>query len=320
LVGAAVDAAMTRQGRTPLRCLAIGALLLLATPVHAATFPMPPDGEDLVGELQTAVTAEADTLLDIARRHGLGYGEITAANPGLDPWVPGEAIAVHVPTQFLLPPGPRRGIVVNLAQMRLFHFPPAKPGQRREVITYPIGVGREYRLPPLTETRVVRKARNPTWFPPEEIRAERRKEGEELPRSVPPGPDNPLGDYALYLGLPGFLVHGTNRPWGIGMRVSGGCIRLYPEDIAVLFAAVPVGTPVRIANEPFVIGRHAGALYVQVFPPLGEDVEREGRDLTPLVRAVLRHAKPGERVDWEAVMRASEQRRGVPVRIAGPGG
>jgi L,D-transpeptidase ErfK/SrfK len=300
------------------RCVATGTALLLCADVAAATFPMPPDGEDLVGEAGTVITSEADTLLDIGRRHGLGYGEMAAANPGIDPWVPGEATEVRLPTQFILPSGPRRGIVINLAQMRLFYFPPAKRGQPREVVTYPLGVGRESRLPPLAESRVVRKASNPIWFPPASIRAERRKEGEELPRAVPPGPDNPLGEYALYLDLPGYLIHGTNRPWGIGMRVTGGCIRLYPEDIAALHAAVPVGTPVRITHEPFVLGRHAGALYLKVFPPLGEDVESEGRDHTPLVKAVLRRARKGDRVDWDAVMRAAHERLGLAVRITLP--
>jgi L,D-transpeptidase ErfK/SrfK len=302
-----------------LRPVAIAAVLgLFSAASHAATYSLPPPGEDLVGEARTVVAADADTLLDIGRRNGLGYGEMTSANPGVDPWVPGAGKNVLVPTQFILPDAARRGIVLNLAQMRLFYFPAPVPGQPRQVITHPLGIGREYNLTPLGETRVVRKAKNPTWRPTEQIRRERAEAGQELPREIPPGPDNPLGAYALYLALPAYLIHGTNRPWGIGMRVSGGCIRLYPEDIETLFEQVPVGTPVRIINERFVLGRHAGALYLKVLPPLGDDVEPEERDLTPLVRAVLAKARKGEKVDWNAVTRAGHEQRGVPVRVTRP--
>jgi L,D-transpeptidase ErfK/SrfK len=219
-----------------------------------------------------------------------------------------------VPTRFVLPEGERRGIVVDLARMRLFYFPEPAAGQPREVITVPIGVGREYRLPPVGATRVTRKARNPTWYPPQWIRDEHAKDGEALPRSVPPGPDNPLGAFALYLGLPGYLIHGTNRPWGIGMRVSGGCVRLYPEDIGPLYERVPVGTPVRITSESFILGRHAGALYLKVAPRLGDDVDGGGFDLTPVVKGVLARLAPGEEPDWDSAMRAT-QRRGVVVQV-----
>jgi L,D-transpeptidase ErfK/SrfK len=280
----------------------------VSLPAAAATFALPPEGDDMVGELQTVTAAHEDTLLDIARRHGLGYAEIVSANPGVDPWLPGAGTEVLVPGRFVLPEGERRGIVVDLARMRLFYFPEPAAGRPREVITFPVGIGREYRLPPLGATRITRKARNPTWYPPEWIREERAKEGEVLPRSVPPGPDNPLGEYALYLGLPGYLIHGTNRPWGIGMRVSGGCVRLYPEDIGALYERVPVGAPVRITSEPFILGRHSGALYLKVAPRLGEDMDGDGFELTPLVKAVLARLLPGEAPDWDAVMRATERR------------
>jgi L,D-transpeptidase ErfK/SrfK len=300
--------------RTWIRHCAAALLIAASLPIAAATFPVPPPGEGVIGESLTVTTKHEDTLLDIARRHGLGYGEIVSANPGIDPWLPGAGTRVLVPTRFILPEGERRGIVVDLARMRLFYFPEAADGQPREVITLPVGVGREYRLPPVGTTRVTRKARNPTWYPPEWIRDEHAKDGEVLPRSVPPGPDNPLGEFALYLGLPGYLIHGTNRPWGIGMRVSGGCVRLYPEDIGPLFEQVPVGTPVRITSEPFVFGRRAGALHLQVAPRLGDDVDGGEFDLTPVVKAVLARLAPGEQPDWDAAMRAT-QRRGVVVPV-----
>jgi L,D-transpeptidase ErfK/SrfK len=279
-----------------------------------AAFTLPQTGDDLVGEVATTTARDEDTLLDLGRRNDLGYAEIVAANPGVDPWVPGAGTRIVLPTQFILPPGPRDGIVVDLAQMRLFYFPASRPGEPSRVITHPIGVGREYRLPPVGATRVVRKAKNPSWRPPDWVRKEHERDGDVLPSVVPPGPDNPLGEYALYLGMPGYLIHGTNRPWGIGMRVSGGCVRLYPEDIGPLYEQVPVGTPVRIANEPFVLGRRRGALYLKVFAALGDDAVTEPYDLTPVVKAVLERLAPGEKPDWDAAMRAT-QRRGVPVQV-----
>jgi len=295
------------------RCIAV-----LLAPVSAslwgAAFTLPQTGDDLVGEVATTTARDEDTLLDLGRRNDLGYAEIVAANPGVDPWVPGAGTRIVLPTQFILPPGPRDGIVVDLAQMRLFYFPASRPGEPSRVITHPIGVGREYRLPPVGATRVVRKAKNPSWRPPDWVRKEHERDGDVLPSVVPPGPDNPLGEYALYLGMPGYLIHGTNRPWGIGMRVSGGCVRLYPEDIGPLYEQVPVGTPVRIANEPFVLGRRRGALYLKVFAALGDDAVTEPYDLTPVVKAVLERLAPGEKPDWDAAMRAT-QRRGVPVQV-----
>jgi L,D-transpeptidase ErfK/SrfK len=293
-------------------------LAILLVPASAslwgATFPLAGADDDLVGEVATTIATREDTLIELARHNDLGYTEIVAANPGVDPWLPGAGTQVVLPTQFILPPGPRRGIVVDLAQMRLFYFQEAKPGEPARVATHPIGIGREYRLPPLGETRVVQKAKNPTWRPPDWVRKEHARDGDVLPSVVPPGPDNPLGEYALYLGMPGYLIHGTNRPWGIGMRVSGGCVRLYPEDIASLYAQVPVDTPVRIVSEPFVLGRRGKALYLKVFPPLGVDADAEPYDLTPVVKAVLANLERGERPDWDAAMRAT-QRRGVPVKV-----
>jgi L,D-transpeptidase ErfK/SrfK len=308
------SACLRRRARDWIRRCAAALLAAASLPAGAATFALPPPDEDLVGELLTVIAAHEDTLPDIARRHGLGYGEIVSANPGVDPWLPGAGTRVLVPARFVLPEGARRGIVVDLARMRLFYFPEPAAGRPREVITLPVGIGREYRLPPLGTTRVTRKASNPTWYPPQWIRDERAKEGEVLPRSVPPGPDNPLGEHALYLGLPGYLIHGTNRPWGIGMRVSGGCVRLYPEDIGPLYERVPVGTPVRITSEPFILGRHAGALHLKVAPRLGDDVDGGDFDLTPVVKGVLARLAPGEQPDWDAAMRATH-RRGVVVQV-----
>lgn len=308
-----------RFARRAAAALVSGALCALSiAAASAATFPLPASGGDIVGKETSVVVGGQETLLDVARRQDLGYGEIVAANPGVDPWVPGSGTSVSLPTEFILPDPPRRGIVINLAQMRLYFFPSKKVDGKRVVMTFPLGIGREGALTPLGRTRVVRKKKGPSWFPPADLRKEREAEGDPLPREVPPGKDNPLGDYAMYLGMPEILIHGTNRPWGIGMRVSSGCIRLLPEDIEALFRAVRVGTPVRVVYDPYVLGRRDGALYVQVQPPLGDDVAHKRPDLSALIRSIVAKRHDNEQIDWDAVERAYDEARGIPVRITRP--
>lgn len=296
----------------PRALAALFALLgIAAQPSAAASFALPQPGDDLVGELAVVVAREQDTLLDIARQHDLGFNEIAAANPDIDPWLPGAGARVVLPSQFVLPAGPRTGIVINLEQMRLFYFIGTSANGGR-VLTHPIGVGVEYGATPLGSTRVIRKAVDPTWRPPQSIRAARAAAGEILPEVVPPGPDNPLGRHALYLGFPGYLVHGTNRPWGIGMRVSGGCIRMYPEDVESLYPQVPLGTPVRIVSEPFAVGRSRGMPYLQVFARPERD---EGnRSYTPLIEALIR-AAPGAALDWDRVLRTAKEQRALATPV-----
>jgi L,D-transpeptidase ErfK/SrfK len=178
---------------------------------------------------------------------------------------------VVLPTRFLLPDAPREGIVLNIAAKRLFYYPPAVDGEPRVVETYPIGVGREDWATPTGATTVVARTRDPVWFVPASIRKEHEEMGDPLPAQVPPGPDNPLGSRVLQLGLPGYLIHGTNKPAGVGMRVSHGCVRLYPEDIEVLYDQVPVGTPVAIVNQPMLLGRSGNDLLLEAHTPLAED-------------------------------------------------
>ncbi len=212
-----------------------------------------------------------DTLPDIARRFNIGYEEIVRANPGVDPWVPGEGRAIVVPTQFVLPDAPREGLVINLAQLRVYYFPKAKEGEPQTVITHPIGIGKVGWQTPEGTTKVTGKRKNPTWFPPASCARSTRKKAIRCRRKVPPGPDNPLGAYMMTLGWPSYLIHGTNKPYGVGMRSSHGCIRFYPEDIAELYDEIPVGTKVTVVNQPFVFGWHDGALYVQAFPVMEDD-------------------------------------------------
>ena len=228
--------------------------------------------QSVVGEPQVVFTRAEDTLSDLAREYGLGYDEIIAANPGVDPWLPGPDTAVVLPTQYVLPAAPRQGLVLNIATRRLFYYPAAEPDEAQTVLTYPIGIGRVGWETPLGSTTVVSKARNPSWWVPASVRREHAEMGNPLPSVVPPGPDNPLGTRVLKLDMPGYLIHGTNAPYGVGMRVSHGCVRLYPENIELLYELVEIGEPVMIVNEPYQMGFQDGALYFEAHAPLEDDI------------------------------------------------
>ena len=302
---------MTATSGLPRRLAALLAVLPLA---GAPALAAPRDG-DVIGEMAGYVTGEDDSLPEIARRFDIGFVELVAANPGLRPWAPGGGRELVLPTAHILPKAPRRGLVINLDEMRLYYY--LGPGEGPQ--SYPLGVGSEGHLTPLGTSRVVSKAEQPTWYPPPSIRAEKP----ELPAMVPPGPDNPMGAYALYLGWPGIRIHGTNKPFGVGRRVSHGCIRLYPEDIETLYSQVPVGTPVTVVKQGVKVGWSGGELYLEVHPSLAQADQLEdhaGMDPEPapdalsLVRAAL---GPGDdvRLDEDAVLRAVEERRGYPVRV-----
>ena len=289
-------------------------------PLSAATYDLPPAEENVIGKSLHVLANHEDTLLSIARLYGLGYREMRLANPGVDPWLPGEHTRVVVPSRFILPDAPRKGIVINIAEMRLYYFPKPATGGKRKVITYPISIGRGDWQTPLGVTRVTRKVKNPAWYPPESIRKEHQARGDILEKVVPAGPDNPLGDFALKLGLPGYLIHGTNKPSGIGMQVTHGCIRLYPNDIEVLYGRISVGTPVRIVNQPIKAGWLSGELYLEIHPPVEQGQELEAyRDLTPVVRQIVfaTKVKPDYPIDWNRVRHLATNPRGVvlPVNI-----
>jgi L,D-transpeptidase ErfK/SrfK len=287
--------------------LALAACQTTPPPPQPAPLPQPPsashqfefdpDHDDVVGELQVTRASAEDTLSDIARRFNLGYDELVRANPGVDPWLPREGTAVVLPTRFVLPQAPRKGIVINLAAQRLYYFPPRQAGEPQTVITHPIGIGRVGWATPLGTTKVTAKAADPWWYPPISVRREHAAEGDPLPAKVPPGPDNPLGRYKLTLGWPSYLIHGTNNPYGVGMRTSHGCIRMYPEDIAGLFDAIPVGTPVAVVNQPLVYGWQGESLYLQSFPALEDDKRKHaGREHT-LLEAAIADARQRQQAD-----------------------
>ena len=266
------------------------------------------------GELSVHFVSTGETLLDIARAHGLGILEVMAANPGVDPWIPKAGTPLVLPSYSLLPDAPRRGIVINPAELRLYFF----DDQGGLIKRWPIGIGREAFTTPLGETRVVRKQVDPTWYPNEQTRIDRP----DLPKAIPPGPDNPMGRYALYLGWPEYAIHGTNRPWAVGRRVTRGCIRLYPEDIEALYAKVPVGTVVTVVDQPAKLGWYDGELYLEIHPSREQfdDLEEIGRfspmPLPGLDEQVI--AAAGEqvgRIVWSIVREAEHERRGIPIRI-----
>ena len=239
--------------------------------VHVAKaeiYELPPPGYDVIGAVSTVTARQEDTLVDIARRHGLGYQDIVRANPDVNVWVPSEGTEVILPTQYVLPSGLRQGVILNLAEYRLYYFPEAQEGETAYVMTYPISIGRMDWETPLGKTSVISKVRNPSWYVPQSVLDEHAADGNPLPRIVPPGPDNPLGKFAMRLGLPGYLIHGTNRPAGVGMRVTHGCVRMFPEDIEYLFGKVDVSTAVRIINEPIKMGWAGSQLVMEVHPVL----------------------------------------------------
>lgn len=287
------------------------------TPAPSDRFPLPADGSDVVGEVQVTVARHQDTLHDIARRYDLGYEEIVAANPGVDPWLPGEGTRVILPTQFVLPNPIREGLVLNLASMRLFYFPKPVDGEPPVVITHPIGIGREGWQTPEGEARITQKVVQPTWTVPASVLREYAERGEPLDPIVPPGPENPLGTHAMRLSLPSYLIHGTNKAYGVGMRVSHGCVRLYPEDIVRLFPEIPVGTRVRIINEPYVAGWRDGRLYLDAHRPLSEQSEQRDEKLAALERALAQKAAGAPvDIDWRRARRVVGEAHGIPVPIS----
>jgi L,D-transpeptidase ErfK/SrfK len=264
----------------------LAGLLLLATnlPALATSYSMPANptdsliGDPLANDFFTYASQD-DTLLDIARRFDMGQIEILMLNPTVDRWLPGQGTPVRLSNYRLLPDAPRQGLILNLPEYRMYYFPPTKTGTAGIVKTFPHSIGRVDWNTPLGKTTIVDKVKNPTWTPPASIRAEHAAKGDILPPVWPAGPDNPLGLFALRLNIPGYLIHSTNKPFGVGMRVSHGCIRMYPEDIEGLFQEIAIGTSVNIVNQPIKVGWFEDTLYIEVHPTLAE-TESEDEDST----------------------------------------
>ena len=313
------------QKRRTLRAMCAIAMVAAAGPAFFATAGGAPSrghaaeglSGDMIGELRLVAAVHEDTLLDLARDNGLGYIEMIAANQGINPWVPGAGTQIVLPTAHILPNAERHGLVVNLAEHRLYYFDPAGAAP----VTFPLGIGREGWSTPLGTTEIVRKKVAPAWYPPDSIRAE--KPG--LPKAVPPGPNNPLGSHALYFGWASYLIHGTTMPWGVGRRVSHGCIRLYPEDIGHLFEIVPVGTPVQVIDQAIKVGWSGGELYVEAHPEERQADELEwtgqiksfgAKSLADALYRIKTEAGAAQhRLDWRLVRRVFKERSGVPVQV-----
>jgi L,D-transpeptidase ErfK/SrfK len=274
------------------------------------------EGQDVIGEIQVVVAKYEDTFVDIARAYGLGYDEMVAANPDVDPWLPGEGTTIILPTRFMIPVAPRQGIVLNVAAKRLFYFPEPVDDGPAMVETYPIGIGRAGWQTPSGITTIVSKARNPIWYVPRSVRIEHAEAGDPLPKQVPPGPDNPLGNRVLGLGISGYLIHGTNKPAGVGMRVSHGCIRLFPEDIAHLYERVEIDSQVRIVNQPILYGWQNGDLLLEAHAPLNEDSRDWITGLIPRARSSLvGYAGQSVVLDEERIAVIAFEQRGFPISV-----
>ena len=271
--------------------------------------------KDYFGETEIYKAAFEDTLIHLARNNGLGFVELRAANPTLDPWIPGAGARVILPLQHIIPEAPRKGIIINLAEMRVYYF--KDEGQPPQ--TYPISIGREGLQTPTGTTSIVRKKEEPTWRPTDRM----RKEDPTLPAVVPPGPENPLGTHAMYFGWPQYAMHGTNKPYGVGRRVSSGCIRMYPEHIKKLFPQVPVGTQVTVVDQPVKVGWIDDKMYVEVSPTqdqslkIEEDGVLKSYEITTddMKRITKKAGAYADKIDWVKVRNAVQEHKGVPVPV-----
>lgn len=287
----------------------------VVTPATAFEHPLQSEGQELVGELYTVTADYEDTFAELGGAHGFGYLEMLAANPTMDPWLPGAGAEVVMPGLHVLPDAPRTGIVINLPEYRLYYYPP----EGNRVLTYPVGIGRQGWSSPIGETRVLRKEANPAWYPPQSIREEHAAAGDPLPAVVPPGPDNPMGPFKMNLAMSGYVIHGTNKNFGIGMRVSHGCFRMRNEDITSLFPQIPLNTPVRIINQPFKLALDAnGDLFLEAHTPLDEHGMPSTLDRQAAVQALLEQRADvvaGVVLDWQAIRDVAFAEEGIPRRI-----
>lgn len=269
-----------------------------------------------IGQMQKMTASYEDTLVHVGREYGVGFVEMRAANPTLDPWIPGAGAEIIIPTLNILPNAAHEGVVINLAEMRMYYY----KTPNSEPTTFPIGIGRDGLKTPVGATSVQRKKADPTWTPTDRMRSE----DPTLPAFVPPGPDNPMGSHALYLGFPTIAIHGTNKPYGIGRRVSSGCIRMFPEDITQVFNMVPVGTKVTVVDQPIKAAWIGERLYLEVHPTQAQaavmevegsvpDYQLSENDLSMVMRVA---GKDVQNLDWQLIRKVVKERKGYPVAIA----
>ena len=268
--------------------------------------------EDVIGRLASIKLKKGDTLPDIARHFSLGINTVSAANPGTDIWVPKTGERILLPLSYTLPDTRRKGIVINLGTMRLYHF--KRNGDRLDVSTYPVGVGTADRPTPMGKMYISRKKFRPTWYVPASIAEDHRKKGDPLPPKVPPGPLNPLGEHALYLSRSTYLIHGTNKPASIGLRATNGCIRLYPEDVERLYTNTPVKTPVKVVNQPYLAGRRDGIVYLEAHLPFKESGTANWKKIYAKLKKIEKSS--GSPLDWKKIKQVVVEARGYPVPVS----
>jgi L,D-transpeptidase ErfK/SrfK len=283
--------------------------------LQGETFPLSPDSrESIVGRVRVVFAKKGEALIDIGSRFDLGYNQIVKPNHKVNRWLPPDGTQIIIPSEYILPDGPREGIVINIAELRMYYYPKDKG----VVETYPISIGRLEWNTPMGKTKVIKKDKNPAWYPPASIKAEHAADGDPLPDVIPGGdPENPLGGYALRLGLPGYLIHGTDerKAMGIGMRVTHGCIRMFPSDIETLFTRVAVGTPVFITNQPIKVAWEGDKIYVQITTPLKED--EDYFEITPeeAFEAIAQKVGPGALVSRKRLEIATKLADGMLVEV-----
>jgi L,D-transpeptidase ErfK/SrfK len=290
----------------------------LCGPAAATVYELPENGSAVFGTDERIKATYQDTLLDIARRYSLGYEEIIRANPHVDMWLPGDGTDILLPGRRILPPGPHEGVVVNLPEHRLYYFPKAKKGEKPVVITYPVSIGKMDWHTPLGETRVISKQKNPSWYPPESVRKEHLANGDPLPKVVPAGPDNPLGDFAMRLAVGGgsYMLHGTNNPMAVGMAITHGCIRMYPEDVAALFPLVPVGTKVWLINDPVKVAYVEGELLLEAHPPVDSEGQTTEPNLELLSQLLDKALGPDTAaIHWDLARETLQAANGIPAVV-----
>lgn len=273
----------------------------------------PATSNTVLGSIRQYTPTQGDTFLDLARFYGLGYNELEQANPGIDPWIPGmKATSVILPTAWILPQAPYEGVIVNIPEMRLYYFHPRRNGGPLLVSTYPVGLGRDEWRTPKGKFTVRGKTVNPTWIIPDSIREEHIRERGDYRKLIEGGaPDNPLGKYRLELSMKGYRIHGTDIPWGVGMQVSHGCVRLYPEDIEALYPMVPVGTPGEFIYQPVKIGARDGRIYAEASPDIYTLVPGMFGEAQRIVQALGWQ----DDVDWDKLQHVVEQQNGIPTDV-----
>lgn len=306
---------------------AITSLIAVSSSIRAETWVLPPPGIDIFGQIRTTQASREETLLDIARQYDIGQIEILLANPNVDRWLPEDGAKVILPSRYIIPHADRKGLVLNLPEMRIYYFPEPKKGEKPMITTHPVGIGRMDWITPLGVSRIVEKKKDPTWTPPKSLQMDRIANGEPpYPSVVPPGPTNPLGRHAMRLSISGgsYLIHGTIKPFGVGMRVSAGCVRMYPEDIEALFDKIPIGTQVQIVNQPIKLGWLLESLFIELHPPLEEDEEKYANYKQMAIAAIndflalnnRRNIPVDFEIDQEALKQAIMEKNGIPTLIS----